>query len=138
MKFWRYKSERDELRKQVLQLRVDNESLRSEIFDLVGQLNKKERIYYYPSTEDPSPMDEQERAAYISNVVTFFENIGVKKINQLVAKAKEDLSNPLNERDYDLVIKGTINAFSQLLDWNDECVAELNQPKQDKVNQNNN
>jgi hypothetical protein len=64
-------------------------------------------------------------------------NIGVKKINQLAAKAREDLSNPLNGREYDLAIKGTINAFAQMLDWYDECFAELNQPKQDKVNQNN-
>lgn len=151
-KFWNYKSERDELHRL-------NTALTKEKFDLASRLveaeltiakrddeikllklrleEKPKQYFPNPSTEDPSPMDSQERAAYLSTVVTFFENIGVKKINQLAAKAREDLSNPLNGREYDLAIKGTINAFAQMLDWYDECFAELNQPKQDKVNQNN-
>lgn len=146
--FWKYKHERDELQKQnselgkkILDLEIELSNRNEKIKTLHAVIeNQKPRPYFpvYTSTEDPSPVDAQERAAYVSNVVTFFENIGLNKLGQLVAKAKEDLSNPLNERDYDLVIKGTINAFAQLEDWYDEAYAEMNQPKQDKVNQNTN
>lgn len=151
-KFWNYKRERDELLNKINTLEKNNKELIDKTVSLQVDLNnsnntidilklrleeKPKQYFPNPSTEDPSPMDSQERAAYLSTVVTFFENIGVKKINQLAAKAREDLSNPLNGREYDLAIKGTINAFAQLLDWYDECFAELNQPKQDRVNQNN-
>ena len=151
-KFWNYKSERDELHRLNTLLTKEKFDLASKLVEAELTISKREdeikvlklrieetpKTYFpNPSTEDPSPMDSQERAAYLSTVVTFFENIGVKKINQLAAKAREDLSNPLNGREYDLAIKGTINAFAQMLDWYDECFAEMNQPKQDRVNQNN-
>lgn len=138
---WRYKSERDELQKQnnslisrVATLEIELTKSNGEVSRLKSFINEAAKYDMNASSDDSSPSDVQERAAYLSGVVTFFENYGTKKINELIAKAKEDLSNPYNQRDYDLTIKGTINGLSQMLDWYDSCYAEMNQPRQDKVN----
>lgn len=139
---WRYKKERDELHKQnnalisrAATLEIELTKSHGEISRLKSFINEAAKYDMNASSDDSSPLDAQERAAYLSGVVTFFENYGTKKVNELIAKAKEDLSNPYNQRDYDLTIKGTINGLAQLLDWYDACFSELNQPKQDKVNQ---
>ena len=100
----------------------------------------KERAGRYQldySDGDPSPDDTKEREEYINGVLAFFTNSFDKKLQQLIVLCMQDLQNPLNGREYDLQIKGAVNAFSQLLDWRDTLLSERNHAMQEKVNESN-
>ena len=99
---------------------------------------KKARYTVDFSAVDPSPSDSIKRVDYINQVLSFFDNIFSKKIEQFIARAHADLQNPLNLREYDLQVKGVINAFSQILDWRDDLMGEKNQAIQDELNENDN
>lgn len=73
---------------------------------------------------DPEPSDVEVRKAYVAQVSAFFTNFGNAKLNYLVGQLLKELMNPLNKREDDVIIKGTINALSKVLDWADAMIAE--------------
>jgi hypothetical protein len=80
--------------------------------------------YKEKSIDDGSPVNPIERMEYTGRVSGFFKDIFEKKIYSMLTEQHNELANPLNTRDTDLQIKGTINALSLLLDWGDECMSE--------------
>ena len=137
--------ERDLLSAQLHIAHCQATDYKEQIEKLKKEIEKLNYVHYRSDWKigDPSPEGgEGEKAAkrsdYISRVLAFFADIQNAKIESLIAKATADLSNPLNGRDYDLQIKGVINALSQLLDWRDDHEAEQKSIQQDRENNNQN
>lgn len=73
---------------------------------------------------DPEPTDVEARKAYVTEVATFFRKFGNAKLQYLISQLLGQLMSPLNKREDDVIIKGTINALSKVLDWADVMIAE--------------
>ena len=86
---------------------------------------------------DGSPVGEDARKSYCAVIIGAFEG-GVKdKLEYMIRMQQEELSNPLSVREQDLFHKGTINAFSLLLDWYKEIQSEFasyQNPKEVNIN----
>jgi hypothetical protein len=95
--------------------------LRSEIIVLTSNQKKEEvevkkEIISY-NIADPTPSDDGERKAYVSQVSTFFRNILEKKLDQMIGTSLHLLSETDNDRELDIQIKGVIYSFKELKAW---------------------
>lgn len=75
--------------------------------------------------DDGSPTKPEERREYCAKVAGFYSDIFKKKLESLIAGQMQALVSPHNTAEYDLLVKANINAFSILLDWGDDLLAEL-------------
>ena len=74
--------------------------------------------------EDPSPLVQQERAGYVARVAAFYKEVLEPKLKHMISEQQAELSVPTSPRDLDLINKGSINAFSLLMDWGEEMINE--------------
>jgi hypothetical protein len=87
--------------------------------------------------DDGSPRGHNERIAYCAQVVGAFTGFLKVRLEYMIRQQEAELRNPMGAREQDLFHKGSINAFSLLLDWGDEIQNEYTSygPKKE-VNQN--
>lgn len=109
----------------------------NEILKLRAKVSTLSRINVPVNLEDDMPEDEEGRKAYVISVVTFYENILKKKILNIIsgirgrlAKVDSTVDNNGNKivshspQEFDLLLKGTENAFWLLDDWCGDMVSE--------------
>lgn len=120
-------------------LLLKNQELTRKVFLLESELQAKEgqvrktRIVIPVDINDPTPEDSKMRAAYVARGTEYFEEVFRAKFMRLIAQIREDLDNPnalavfpagTTRSEADWFLRGTSNAFKQLLDWGDEMRAE--------------
>lgn len=110
--------------------RMANEKnvLKSEIFSLKDQLSKEKdkqiKSFVSLSVGDPSPVDTEQRKAYVAQVAGFFKEIMDPKLNQMLSVAHNLLEETSNGNEYDLVLKGVTFSYRDLMKWGQSMVNE--------------
>lgn len=117
---------------KVMELTEENQSLKREI-----NIIKKERVPIPVGVADPTPSEPSKRKTYVSQVAGFHNNIMANKMLMLISDARESLERfdstigpngqPLTDfarSEFDLILRGTINAYWQLYNWGESMVNE--------------
>lgn len=105
---------------------VERDNLRKKVDQLQTKLDAT--VAKYPIVDinvgDPSPTDKEDRKLYVAAVAGFHKNYLKPKINQMISTTNSILKDIQNERDLDLVLKGSIYAFEELNRWGDVMISE--------------
>lgn len=105
-----------ELKFKIRILEIENAAL------IAQSENRKKTLNL--SAEDTSPIDIEKRKDYIAKVAIFYKDIFEKKINEMVTYQYAALGDIDNNKEKDLIHKGTINALNLIDEWFRECVVE--------------
>lgn len=104
--------ERDDLKKE-------NDRLRRDLDAAVAK---------YPIVSmdvgDPSPKDKEERKLYVAAIAGFHKDYLKPKIQQMISTTHSLLKDMQNERELDLVLKGTVYSLEELDKWGDSMISE--------------
>lgn len=84
----------------------------------------KRKTFVTFDMDDGSPTEPIARREYVARVSGFYYDIFKKKLESLIARQQQELTNLNNSHETDLFHKANINAFSLLLDWGDEMLSE--------------
>lgn len=105
---------------------IERDNLVKEVKRLKIELDTK--VAKYPVVDinvgDPAPVDKEERALYVAAVAGFHKDYLKPKIKQMISTSNSLLSEIANERDLDLVLKGSIYSFKELDRWGDTMISE--------------
>jgi hypothetical protein len=98
--------------------------LKAEKLALQSQLEEKMKPLIDVNIEDPSPKDTAIRKIYVSRVAGFFKEILNEKLNQMISVAHNILEETNSSRDYDLILKGIVFSYRDLIRWGESMVNE--------------
>jgi hypothetical protein len=79
---------------------------------------------------DPSPSDHEKRKLYVSQVAGFHKDYLAPKLKQIITTLRGDFEKVnrntfgLPQHEYDLYLKGAINALWLLDEWGEEMINE--------------
>ncbi len=127
------KKDFDEKSTQLMTLSGENLKLRSEIKVLRGV----ELPFISIDDGEQIPIDQEERKLYVAQIAGFHKDIMDKKILAMIAGVRAQLGKldstldnngrkitQYSPQDFDLILKGTENAFWLLHDWGKEMISE--------------
>ena len=117
----------DDVQKMQLELKV--EGFEQELKKKDGEIKKlhleiKEKEIIDIDIADPAPVDQKSRRIYVSEVAGFHRSYLRTKLVQMISSAHSLLEENDNDRDVDLVLKGAIYSFRELIRWGDKMVNE--------------
>lgn len=105
---------------------VERDDLKEEVRKLREELDTK--IAKYPVVDinvgDPAPKDKEDRALYVAAVAGFHKNYLKPKISQMISTSNDLLNEIANERDLDLVLKGSVYCLKEFDRWGDAMISE--------------
>lgn len=76
------------------------------------------------SLGDPIPEDSEERRMYVAKVAGFFKETMEPKLKYMISTAHNMLESTSGDRDYDLVLKGVIYSFREMIKWGEAMLNE--------------
>jgi hypothetical protein len=97
---------------------------------------KPERPFIESIIKDPMPADDKEgkepRKIWVGRWAGFHKDYLGPKILKTIQEVRDELSGIKNDREYDLVLKGTINALWLIYDFGERMINEqlANQQKE--------
>jgi len=115
---WGYLSKRDSL-----SLREKVASLNIELEEMQEKFGK--RLVVDMKVGDPAPENEVARREYIARCAAFYKDVMETKSRQMISEINAVLGSVENSREFDLVLKGTLNALHLWRDWGEMCISEM-------------
>jgi len=105
-----------------LQLKIDSLesdklSLRATVTALSHPEDKEQKSIIDITLGDHIPTDTEARKMYVASVAGFFKEIMQKKLEFMIANTHNMLEETTNDRDFDLMLKGAVYSFRELLVW---------------------
>lgn len=88
----------------------------------VGDKYKKQLIDI--DIGDPSPTDVVKRKEYVAEVAGLHRKILEPKLRQMISVSHNLSEAVSSEREFDLVMKGVVYAFREILKWGESMVSE--------------
>jgi len=74
---------------------------------------------------DPTPTDSEARKQFVARVASLQNDVLKPKLLYMIKNAHEMMEITDNDRDVDLVLKGSIYMARELIRWGDQCQNEL-------------
>ena len=105
----RMANERNVLKAEIVTLRTREEKQKSIIDTNIG---------------DTTPVDSEERKMYVASVAGFFKNIMGPKLEEMISVAHNVLEERDSDRDFDLILKGVIYSYRDLIRWGESMLNE--------------
>lgn len=102
----------------------EKRKLLSEVKELKSKLVEREKTLIDISIGDPVFKKSEDRIGYIAKVSGFFFDILDTKLKAMINTTYTIMEEKENHRDTDLILKGTIYAFRELLLWGEDCTKE--------------
>lgn len=125
------------LRGQIGLIENDNKKVRNELTALKAEryrdknLRKRTLEIISANVGDPTPTDDKARERYVAQVSVFFDDYLEKKLFQMIAQVREcedqvfqEVPQGMDRTRYDDLLRGTSNAYRNLLDWGTEMKNE--------------
>ena len=102
-----------ELEKKNLVLEAENVSLK-----------KEEKSVIDISLGDPIPSESDQRKQYVGKVAGFFKDVLKPKLYQMISVAHNILEERDSDREFDMVLKGAIFAYRDIIRWGEAMINE--------------
>lgn len=99
-------------------------ALLSEVKDLKNKLVEREKIVIDFSLGEPKFRKSEERIAYISKVAGFYTDVLENKLKLMINNTHTEMEGTENNRDTDLILKGTVYALREILLWGETLTSE--------------
>lgn len=101
-------------------------ALENEIVRLKEELSKFQKNYPVIPVfvGDPSPTDVDVRKMYVAQVAGLHKDILEPKLTQLISNAHKLWGDTSNDREYDLLLKGAVYGYMELLSWGKSMINE--------------
>lgn len=84
----------------------------------------KERSIIDTNIGDTTPTDSEARKMYVASVAGFFKNIMEPKLKEMISVAHNVLEERDSDRDFDLILKGIIYSYRDLIRWGESMLNE--------------
>lgn len=110
-----YESQLDGLTDSWNELQSKNRVLEMKIISLRKDEEKAKQIFDF-NVGDPTPVGEA-RKGYVAVVAGFHKDTLEPKLKQMIAVAHSLLDETSNDRDFDLILKGVVYSFRELMNW---------------------
>lgn len=109
-----------------LKLVVERDDLKLKLAQLQSKISalETERPIIDVNMGDPSPTEFKSRKLYVAAVAGLHKDYLGPKIMQMISKSQSLLSEPANNRDEDLSLKGAIYALWELYGWGNRMISE--------------
>lgn len=123
------KEKYDEVNSRELKFRAMNLDYQNEITGLrmkIRLLEKSDKVKEYIKVDigDPSPVDTEKRREYVAKVAGLYKELLEPKLKEMISKSHNILEAPSADREVDLMMKGVIYSFRELLNWGEAMVSE--------------
>lgn len=106
---------REMYEKEVEALVNKNRVLEMEVISLRKKEEEAKPIFDF-NIGDPIPGGEA-RKGYVASVAGFYKDILEPKLKQMIAVSYTMLEETSNDRDFDLILKGVVYSFRDLMKW---------------------
>lgn len=113
-----------------LGLIAQRNKLEDRIAELILQIRKSEISEAHKDNlldidiGDPSPVDIVKRKEYVALVAGLHKDVLEPKLKQMISVSHNLLESDQTDRDFDLLMKGVIYSFREILKWGDSMVSE--------------
>ena len=110
-----------------LELVGERNELRNELYAArikIAHSSENKQKYIDVDIGDPSPVDTVERKEYVAIVAGLHKEILEPKLKYMISVSHNLLEAVSADRDFDLVMKGVVYSFRELLKWGDAMVSE--------------
>jgi len=107
-------------KKESLRLRQENFVLKEKL----RQDDKIPRPVLDVNIGDPAPENPVARREYIARCAAFHKDVLDQKMQHMISTVSSELVNIESSRDFDMVLKGTINALHLIREWGESTVNE--------------
>ncbi len=97
--------------------------LKAEIVTLRTR-EEKDRPIIDTNIGDTTPTDSEARKMYVASVAGFFKNIMEPKLKEMISVAHNVLEERDSDRDFDLILKGIIYSYRDLIRWGESMLNE--------------
>lgn len=88
------------------------------------ELSSKVRRIIPMDTGDPIPEGGDQRKFYVAKVAGLHKDILKPKLKQMISKVHNLLEEESNDHNLDLILKGAVYSFREILIWGDSMVNE--------------